>query len=622
MRIHRPLSRLLGADRAVAQKGWALLTADECGRFFGLAFATAVVDALEIASVALGVTMVGIAVQPGLLTTSAWLAPMHRALGAPTAGAAVGVLAAATILGRLAVAWGSYRLREAVGRFGGTCANRLSRSLVERCLAAPYGWHLGQSTTALPHVLYDDVVAWGRGFVERMLNIVNAAAIALLSAIAVVAAIPGLGLLALVATGLVSHVVSRRVRPRLEGEARAKRRALDRMFAAATHALAGIKDVRLSSREGYFIDRFNDAFQEVARAQVRLGSLNLMPSLVMSTAGQVVFVAVTAGLALAGFSAGQIAIRLGLLTLVVSRLVPAVGGFLSSCTALGQLGPQIERIRALDSGLGAARRSTEAGAAPETIPTGWSHIDLDGLGYSYPGAARRSLEGVRIRIDRGVALGVAGRSGAGKSTLVDLVLGLLQPTEGRVLVDAQPLTPANAPMWQTQLAYVPQSPYLLDDTLAANVALGVAPPEVDRDRVRECLHVAGLDPLVAVLPGGLEAELGERGVRVSGGQRQRIAIARALYDRPQLLVLDEATSALDTVSEAEVRAPIASLRGRITTITIAHRLATLEDCDRILFLDEGRLLDVGTHRELVDRQPLYRKLAAGEAGGERSSRGL
>jgi len=194
-----------------------------------------------------------------------------------------------------------------------------------------------------------------------------------------------------------------------------------------------------------------------------------------------------------------------------------------------------------------------------------------------------------------------GPTGSGKSTLVDVLLGLLPPSSGRVLVDGVPLA-GHERAWRRQIGYVPQSIYLTDDTLRRNVAFGLPNEQIDNGAVRRAIKATQLEEFVASLPDGLETIVGEQGVRLSGGQRQRIGIARALYHDPLVLVLDEATSALDTATERGVMDAVCALRGDKTLIIVAHRLSTVEQCDRLFRLELGRVVDEGEAAAVLGRQ--------------------
>jgi len=218
-------------------------------------------------------------------------------------------------------------------------------------------------------------------------------------------------------------------------------------------------------------------------------------------------------------------------------------------------------------------------------------IRLDNVSFQYPSAAAPVLEHFCLTIGRNESLGIAGPSGSGKSTLVDLILGLHSPQSGTIYIDDVPVDQTNMASWRQIIGYVPQDIYLIDDTVAANIAFGVNPAEVNLDALRKAAEGAQiLDFVQLQLPQGFQTLVGERGTRLSGGQRQRIGLARALYHRPQILILDEATSALDHQTELAVMQTIKRLQGTLTIISIAHRLSTLESCDRIITLGKGRIL--------------------------------
>jgi ATP-binding cassette subfamily C protein len=254
-------------------------------------------------------------------------------------------------------------------------------------------------------------------------------------------------------------------------------------------------------------------------------------------------------------------------------------------------------------------------------------IALENVSYTYPGAPLPALCDVSMTIRRGESVGFVGPTGAGKSTLVDVVIGLLPPSTGRVAIDGVELTAERARAWRRRLGYVPQSIFLLDDTIRRNVALGIPAAEIDEAKVRQAVQLAQLGDFVAGLPEGLDTTVGERGVRLSGGERQRIGIARALYHDPDVLVFDEATSALDGVTETAIASAIRALEGRKTVLMIAHRLTTVRNCDRIALIVSGRLADCGTFDELLAAREDFRRLVApavepAAAGARRlSSRG-
>ena len=216
-------------------------------------------------------------------------------------------------------------------------------------------------------------------------------------------------------------------------------------------------------------------------------------------------------------------------------------------------------------------------------------IEMKDITYAYPNTERLIFDHADLKIPVGASVGIVGTSGAGKSTVVDILLGLLEPSTGHIYADSVDVKgPGNYRKWLKNIGYIPQMIFMLDDTIRKNVAFGVPEDKIDEDRLWEVLKEAQLDEFIKTLPEGLETGIGERGIRLSGGQRQRIGIARALYNDPEVLILDEATSALDNDTEAAIMESINRLHGRKTLIIIAHRLQTIEKCDIVYRVEDGR----------------------------------
>ncbi|HOL30527.1 MAG TPA: ABC transporter ATP-binding protein [Anaerohalosphaeraceae bacterium] len=235
-------------------------------------------------------------------------------------------------------------------------------------------------------------------------------------------------------------------------------------------------------------------------------------------------------------------------------------------------------------------------------------IRFENVSYTYPGAKRPALCNVSVVIKKGEYVGIVGESGAGKTTFVDILLGLLEPEEGRVWIDSAVLAPDTVRRWQRRLGYVPQQVYIANDTVIRNVAFGLPNDQIDVEAVEKVLKMANLYDYVMGLGNKLETTLGENGRKLSGGEKQRIGIARALYYQADVLVLDEATSSLDVPTESEIARSISSLKGRQTIIAIAHRLSTLKSCDRILYFDKHRLVDTGTFESLSEKYEKFRQM--------------
>jgi ABC-type multidrug transport system fused ATPase/permease subunit len=216
-------------------------------------------------------------------------------------------------------------------------------------------------------------------------------------------------------------------------------------------------------------------------------------------------------------------------------------------------------------------------------------IVLDNIEYAYPNTDKKIFDNAHMEVPYGKSVGIMGPSGAGKSTIVDILLGLLKVQKGTITCDGVDVFD-NYPSWLAQIGYIPQSIYLVDEPIRNNIAFGIADSEIDEERIWQVLEEAQLKDFIKTLPEGLDTTIGDRGVRLSGGQRQRLGIARALYHNPEILVFDEATSALDNETEAAVMEAINSFHGKKTMVIIAHRLNTIEKCDIIYKVDEGKII--------------------------------
>ena len=332
----------------------------------------------------------------------------------------------------------------------------------------------------------------------------------------------------------------------------------------------------------------------------------LVPRLYLETLAVLGFLFV-AGYALAlGKPMADLASTIGVFVLVALRLLPSMNRVLSGLSEIKKRSPFVELIHRDLSAIGGESAPEETDRPAGNGPR-FSTIELRGVSHTYGGTSGPALAGVDLAIRRGESIGIVGASGAGKTTLVDIVMGLVTPTGGSVLIDGKPVS-AEDRLRSGLFGYVPQEVHLMDDTLRNNFAYAAGGEPIDDERIARVAWLAGLTSLIADLPYGLETVVGERGARLSGGQRQRIAIARALYRDPEILVFDEATASLDNESEHLISQSVASLARGKTIITIAHRLSTIRNCDRIIFMRSGRILEIGTFAALYEKSEAFRNL--------------
>jgi ABC-type multidrug transport system fused ATPase/permease subunit len=605
----------------VVRDGLSLLTPGERRHGIVLVLVIIVTGVLDMVALATAMPFIGLLVEPETVLRYPVLERLRLAIGASGHTQLVLAIGAGSLILLVMSSAASLLLQRRMNRFTAACQSRLAREVMTNLVMAPYAWFLTVNAATVSYVFQRDVLLWARELVLKVLAVVRDLVMIVLPALLIVIATPLAGLAALAAIGLLVMAMLYLVRPKIRYLVEFKQAADSRANTLAVQALAGVKDVKISGREGEFTRAFTKAYSNYAWAHANLTNWHQLPVSVILLAGQVGMFVVALVLWSQGNDRGELAAQLALLVLVTSRVMPAANRLTGAATTFYGVLPAIRSVRQLvvDMRRGAetSAASTPGVAADSRARRGaWRHLTLDRVAFSYPSAAKPAVNDLSIALDARRAYGVVGPSGSGKSTLVDLMAGLLTPSEGQIRVDDDVLAGSAIRPWQRHVGYVPQAPFITDDTLAANVAFGVPPDRIDREQLTRALEGANLAELVASLPKGIDTPLGDRGVRLSGGQRQRIAIARALYDEADLLILDEATSALDTVSERAVQEAIERLRGHVATVVIAHRLSTVRDCDRIFVMDGGRLVAEGSWEELLASSPVFRALVAAADGKE------
>jgi ATP-binding cassette, subfamily B, bacterial PglK len=462
---------------------------------------------------------------------------------------------------------------------------QISQRLFSVYLCQPYSFHLNRNSAELIRNVTGEVGLFiGNGILPSMVFLTESLVIVGLCGLLLIiepmgALIVG-SVLGTAAWGF--HHLTRRRLTRW-GEARLHHEGL--RIQHLQQGLGSAKEVKLLGRENEFLERYqihNEHTAHVLRLQVFLQQL---PRLWLELFAITGFAILILTMLAQGRALDTVLPALGMVAAAAFRLMPSVNRVLGAVQTLRYALPVIDVLYEEIS----LATPIEAGTRPPEMSF-CTRIELKRVNYVYPGATEPTLRNLSIEIKCGESVGFVGTSGAGKSTLVDILLGLLTPNGGEVLVDGKNIQ-ANMRSWQDQIGYVPQSIYLTDDTLRRNVGFGLSDKQIADTAIQRAVRAAQLEGFVSGLPDGLETIVGERGVRISGGERQRIGIARALYHDPAVLVLDEATSALDIGTEHEVMQAVRALHGKKTVLIVAHRLSTVEHCDKIYRLEQGSVVE-------------------------------
>ncbi len=412
---------------------------------------------------------------------------------------------------------------------------------------------------------------------------------------------PLIAVITVVYLGLIGIVMFFWISRRAQEAGAVGMRASLRVSRLITEMVGALKEITLRNKSAEVADVVRETRVDAARARANMYFLGAIPRYVLEAALVGGFVLVgTAGYVTGGLP--QAVTAISLFALAGFRMTPAIQRFQQVTTQVISLVPLVTAvITDIESAEVAPREVTHGESAVLAVTP--RELTMRAVDFSYGQSGLAALNDVTLTIPFGSTVAIVGASGAGKSTLVDLILGLLEPTSGQIAIDGTPIAELTM-AWRSRVGYVPQEVSLFDGTVAQNVALSWT-HDFDRDRVVAALEQAQLLTTIEARFGGIDGGIGERGLALSGGQRQRLGIARALYANPLVLVMDEATSSLDTATEAAVSDAIRALRGSVTTITVAHRLATIKHCDQIFFMSEGRVAAQGTFDELVATVPEF-----------------
>ena len=488
---------------------------------------------------------------------------------------------------RLFLLWASTRLSYATGA-------DLSISVYRRTLYQPYSVHVARNSSEIISGI-SSKTGTVIGTFTSILNFISSTIILVAILITLVAVDPVIALAAFAGFGLLYALIIKITQSRLVVNGQRIAHESTQVIKSLQEGLGGIRDVLIDGTQAAYCEIYRNADLPLRHAQGNNSFIGMSPRYALEALGMLLISALAYMLALQPNGIARAIPVLGVLALGAQRLLPILQLAYSSWSGIqgGQASLQ-DAVELLDQPL------PDYADQPPAKPLPFhKQIELKNLSFRYTEQTPLVLNNLNLAISRGSRTGFIGVTGSGKSTLLDIVMGLLQPTDGTLAIDGQPVTTSNNRAWQAHIAHVPQAIYLSDSTLEENIAFGIPKGKIDHNRVKRAAQQAQIAEIIESWPKKYKTYVGERGIRLSGGQRQRIGIARALYKQADVIIFDEATSALDNETERAVMEGIECLGHELTILIVAHRLTTLKNCTQVVELGDGGIKRIGSYREIV-----------------------
>ncbi len=480
----------------------------------------------------------------------------------------------------------TYRQNTFITRTRNKMISRVMREFLNR----PYEAYLGADIPTVFRITDSDIPQ-SFALLLAMLQLASELVVSILIFGVLVMANWKMTLFIILIFGGMTLIIIKVLKPRLNKIGKKNQDIQSRIAKWRIQAIYGLKDVKVLNREEFFIRNYYESGKIGANVARNYAVLNNAPRLLIETVFIVSILAFISVFVLNGGDTTSLVSTLAAFGIAAIRVMPSFTRINTYVTEISYTQPSLDYLyQNLQEGMKTdAHIAAEKERAKSAKLSLQDKIELKGITFAYPGTDKNIFTAAGMEVPKGKSVGIIGTSGAGKSTIVDILLGLLHAQEGKITCDGRDIF-ENYESWLAQIGYIPQSIYLVDESIRDNIAFGIDRDKIDEKRLWEVLAEAQLEEFVKELPEGLDTTIGDRGVRLSGGQRQRIGIARALYHNPEILVFDEATSALDNDTEKAVMDAINSFHGKKTMIIIAHRLNTIAKCDLIYKVEKEKLI--------------------------------
>ena len=569
-----------------------ILFGEKCAaKMTGLLLSLTLGAVLEVGGIGMILPFMAVAKDPGIVNQYPWAQELCATLGLNSGTAIIAAMGLAFIGFFLVKSIYLFFMYSSHYRFLYTHLTLTGQALFSNFLHNDYAWHMQKNSAELLRTVTHDVYHLYHGFFSPGIALLVELAVFALIGVLLLLVQPMVALVSIAVLGGLNGLFFIAIKAKLDRLGKSQQQHHGDMFKWLNQGFGGIKEIKIAGREQFFVDSFHASGQQYSNALCWMNTVRQTPKLVIETT--IVF-ALIMGVMIVTAREDKLEDWIpvaSVFALAAVRLMPSLNRIAIAATSIRYYASTFTLVtdRVVETRVKDVfiphKNATNAARAGRVLQ---QQIEISNLSYTYPGSDRSALDNVSLVIPKGAAVAFVGPSGAGKSTLMDLLLGLLQPTNGSITVDGESVA-AMGERWHSRIGYVPQNMYLLDTTIERNVAFGIPDAAINHEKVARAVRHAQLDELIRSLPEGLQTIVGERGVRLSGGQAQRIAIARALYGDPEILVLDEATSALDLATEKAINEAITTLAGERTILIITHRLASVDFCQHVYRIESGRV---------------------------------
>jgi ATP-binding cassette, subfamily B, bacterial PglK len=493
-------------------------------------------------------------------------------------------------------------------RFAWMRSYTVSRRLLINYLYQPYEFFLNQNSTNLGKNILSEVQVVVKGVVVPMLEIFSRGVVAIFIFVLLVAVEPVLAFSLIAILGGAYMLTYRFIKQGLVNKGKKRFKLNADQYKAVNETFGDIKLLKLMGYEKYFVKSYSKPAMEYSKINIITQVLSSIPRYIIEIVAFGGIIVVILYLLVTGRGLEEFLPLIGLYVFATYRLLPSIQQIFSS-TAIIRFNSQ--GLDNLYSDFSTYNNLEDIPVKKDIEPLPFKkQLEFSNICFSYPETNKVLIKDLNVKVDFNTSVAFVGVTGAGKTTIANIILGLLKPDFGRISVDGVEINDDNVSAWQRNLGYIPQDIYLHDNSIKRNIAFGIPDHMIDMESLIRAAKIANINDFIENdLPDKYDTIVGERGVKLSGGQRQRIGIARAVYHNPSVLILDEATSALDNATEKEVFAAIQNLAKTKTLIIIAHRLTTIQDCDTIYVMDNGRIVGSGKYEELISSNNTFKKIA-------------